>query len=93
MSNNTRITLERLQEALEADYRRFLQEAQKAVNEAPGGVVIPASEEPFRDAVARFRRAAFEKAVQLKADAAASAFSPSGRNGGAAAPEQGGPDA
>lgn len=85
MSNNTRISIERLGKALEADYQRFLQEAEKAVNEAPDGAVIPASEEPFRDAVARFRRVAYEKAIQLRADAAAkAAFPPSGPRGGRA---------
>jgi len=93
MATSKRITRAQLKKALDADYARLLEEAERALNEAPDGAIIPASEEPFRDAVARFRRAAFEKAVQLKADAAASAFSPSGRCGGAAAPEQGGADA
>ena len=93
MATSKRITEAELKRALEGEYAKLVHEMGAAVNNAPDGAIIPASEEPFRDAVARFRRAAFEKAVQWKADAATSAFSSSGRCGGAAAPEQGGADA
>jgi len=88
-----KFSLAELKKATDGEVAALMAAVHGAVNNAPDGAIIPASEEPFRDAVARFRRAAFEKAVQLKADAAASAFSPSGRCGGAAAPEQGGADA
>jgi hypothetical protein len=82
MANRTRITKAQLKKALEADYEKMLEEAEQAVNNAPAGAIIRASEEPFRDALARFRRVAFQKAIQLKADAAQAAFPPSGPGGG-----------
>jgi hypothetical protein len=88
MSSNAHITIRQLKEALEGDYQKLLQEAEKAVNEAPDGAVIAGSEEAFRDAVARFRRVAYEKAIQLRAAAAAqAAFPPSGSCGGGAGPQ------
>jgi hypothetical protein len=89
MANSTRITKAQLKKALEADYARLLEEAEQALNQAPAGAIIRASEEPFRDALARFRRVAFQKAIQLKADAAQAAFPPSGPGGGATSAEQG----
>jgi hypothetical protein len=49
-----------------------------AVNQAPTGHVINASEEKVRDLCARFRQTAFQTALQLRIDAAEAAFSPSG---------------
>ena len=48
-----------------------------AVNQAPTGHVINASEEKVRDLFADFRREAYQAALQLKIDAAEAAFSPS----------------
>lgn len=48
-----------------------------AVNQAPTGQVINASEEKVRDLFADFRRQAYQAALQLKIDAAEAAFSPS----------------
>lgn len=48
-----------------------------AVNHAPPGQVINASEEKVRDLFADFRRTAYQRALQMKLDAAAAAFSPS----------------
>jgi hypothetical protein len=48
-----------------------------AVNQAPTGQIINASEEKVRDLFARFRQAAYQTALQLKIDAAEAAFSPS----------------
>lgn len=52
MANRTRITKAQLKKALEADYEKMLEEAEQAVNHAPAGAIIRASEEPFRDALA-----------------------------------------
>ena len=49
-----------------------------AVNEAPPGHVISASEEKVRDLFAGLRRKAYETAVQMRVDAAEAAFPPSG---------------
>jgi hypothetical protein len=61
------------------ELERVLQEVADAVDNAPRGRVIRDSEEPARDALDRFRKAAYEKAVQLKIDAAEAAFPPSGQ--------------
>jgi hypothetical protein len=53
-----------------------LQSVMKAVNNAPDGDWIGGSEEQVRDLLADFRRQVFEKAVQLKVDAAEAAFPP-----------------
>ena len=49
-----------------------------AVNQAPTGQVINASEEKVRDLCARFRQQAYQTALQMRIDAAEAAFSPSG---------------
>ena len=49
-----------------------------AVNEAPPGHVIAASEEEVRDLFAGLRQKAYETAVQMRVDAAEAAFPPSG---------------
>jgi hypothetical protein len=48
-----------------------------AVNEAPDGQIINASEEKVRDLFARFRQTAYEAALQARIDAAEAAFPPS----------------
>jgi hypothetical protein len=58
-------------------FDRVLAEVADAVDNAPAGKVIRGSEEVARDALDRFRRIAYEKAVQLRADAAEAAFPPS----------------
>ena len=65
----------REQMRLEVD--RVLKEVADAVDEAPAGRVIHDSEERARDALDRFRQVAFEKAIQLRMDAAEAAFPPS----------------
>lgn len=62
-----------MREALE----RVLADVADAVDNAPAGKVIRGSEEGARDALDRFRKIAYEKAVQLRADAAEAAFPPS----------------
>ena len=62
-----------MREAIE----RVLAEVADAVDNAPAGKVIRSSEEAARDALDRFRTIAYEKAVQLRADAAEAAFPPS----------------
>jgi hypothetical protein len=48
-----------------------------AVNDAPDGQVINASEEKVRDLFAQFRQAAYQAALQARIDAAEAAFPPS----------------
>ena len=64
-------------EALRLELERVVQEVADAVDNAPVGRIIRGSEEKARDALDRFRQAAYEKALQLKVDAAEAAFPPS----------------
>jgi malonyl CoA-acyl carrier protein transacylase len=81
MGVNTKITLGALKNAAHEDVARLLAEVHAAVDNAPDGAIIAGSEEAVREAMARFRERVYEKAVQLKADAGASAFSPSDGKG------------
>ena len=68
-------------EFMQQEMQQYLQSVMKAVNNAPDGDWIGGSEEQVRDLSADFRRQVFEKAVQLKVDAAEAAFSPSAQPG------------
>ena len=67
-------------EALREEFERVMQEVADAVDNAPIGKVIRDSEEKARDALDRFRQAAYEKALQMKIEAAEAAFPPSGQH-------------
>jgi hypothetical protein len=64
-------------------FEKLCQDVTAAVNQAPAGQVINASEEKVRDLLADFRLAAYQAAVQLRLEAAQAAFPPS------AAPQHG----
>ena len=81
MGVNKKITLAALKKASAEDVERLMAEVQSAVDNAADGAIISGSEEAVREAMARFRERVYQKAVQLKADAGASAFSPSDRKG------------
>ena len=68
-------------EQMRAEVERALREVADAVDNAPCGRVIRDSEEKARDALDRFRQIAYEKAVQMKVNAAEAAFSPSEQRG------------
>jgi hypothetical protein len=70
---------EAYQNQMRAEIERVLQEVADAVDNAPQGRVIRDSEEKARDALDRFRRVAYERAVQMKVNAAEAAFPPSGQ--------------
>ena len=67
----------------------MLREVAEAVNKAPDGAWINGSEMQVRDALAVFRRKAYEKALQMRTDAAQAAFSPGGCSDGQTLAEQG----
>jgi hypothetical protein len=60
-----------------AEFERALREVAEAVDSALQGRVIRDSEEKARDALDRFRQVAYEKAIQMKVNAAEAAFPPS----------------
>jgi hypothetical protein len=65
------------EEQMRAEIERTLRDVADAVDDAPRGRIIRDSEEKARDALDRFRKMAYEKAVQMKVNAAEAAFSPS----------------
>jgi hypothetical protein len=67
--------------AMQREMQEYLQSVMKAVNDAPDGQWLADSEEPVRDVSADFRRQAYEKAVQMRVDAAEAAFPPSAQHG------------
>ncbi len=73
-----------LQEALQREFESCIEHVTKAVNDARAGSVIDDSEQPVRQALAKLRQRVFEKALQMKTDAASAAFSPSAPSGGEA---------
>ena len=64
-------------EAMRGKFEDILGGVADAVNEAPEGRIINASEEKVRDLFADFRQVAFEAALQGRVDAAEAAFPPS----------------
>jgi hypothetical protein len=56
----------------------MLRGVMEAVNAAPDGSWINASEMPVRELFKEFERAAYETALQMKAEATEGAFSPGG---------------
>jgi hypothetical protein len=58
-------------------FEQLCQDVTAAVNAAPAGQIINASEEKVRDLLADFRQLTYQTAVQLRLDAAQAAFPPS----------------
>ena len=73
---------EKLAVALKEKTEEYLLSVMQAVNAAPDGRWISGSEEQVRDLAAEYRRQVFEKAVQMRVDAAEAAFPPSAERGG-----------
>jgi len=73
------IDAKELRELLQNDFEQCIADVTQAVNDGRAGSVIDDSEEPVRQAMARLRQQVFEKAIQMKIDAAEAAFSPSER--------------
>ena len=65
-------------QAMRRRVEEMLGQIADAVNEAAPGKIIAGSEEKVRDWFADLRRQAFEQAVQMRVDAAETAFPPSG---------------
>jgi hypothetical protein len=90
MPDTPTLSADTLREQLRDRFDRLCRDVATAVNSAPAGQVINASEEKVRDLLADFRLATYQLAVQLRTDAAQAAFPPSQASSDAqAAPEQG----
>lgn len=75
------IDTEQLKQLLKEDFDACISEVVKSIDTAKIGSIIDDSEEPVRAAVGRLRQKIFEKALQMKMDAADAAFSPSAEGG------------
>ena len=73
------IEAKRLRESLEKDIQSCIDEVTDAINAARTGAIIDDSEESVRIATGKLRQKIFQKALQMKMDAAGAAFSPSAR--------------
>jgi len=78
MDRLSRLDADELVRRMRDDFERTMRQVAEAVNEAPDGHLIDASEERVRDLLGDFRRRAFETAAQLRVEATerAPAFSP-----------------
>jgi hypothetical protein len=74
---NPQLSAEALLQRLRGKFEQLCQEVAAAVNAAPAGQVINASEEQVRDLLADFRTDTYQAALQLRLDAAQAAFPPS----------------
>jgi hypothetical protein len=70
------VSLEAFIRTMRGETDQMLAEVMEAVNKAPDGYWINASEKQVRDVMGEFRRRVFERALQMKTDAAEGAFSP-----------------
>ena len=77
MSGAPKVSREEYARQMKAEMEGYLASVIDAVNEAPDGAWIAGSEEQVRDLSADFRRRVFERAVQMRVDAAEAAFPPS----------------
>jgi len=71
------LSADALLQLLRGRFEQLCQDVAQAVNQAPAGQVINASEEKVRDLLADFRQATYQAAIQLRTDAAQAAFPPS----------------
>lgn len=77
MNVDPKLSREQFIQLMRAKMEAMLGQVADAVNEAPPGHVISGSEEQVRDLFADLQREAYEKAVQMRTDAAEAAFPPS----------------
>jgi len=79
--SGSQVAPEKFVAAMEQEIQGYLQSVLQVVNSAPDGAWIADSEEPVRNLNADFRRRVFQRAVQMRVDAAEAAFPPSAQPG------------
>lgn len=77
MDGSLKLTSEAMTKLLQEKLPELAEKIVAAINAAPDGNWIAASEEPVRDAGHEFMQAAYEAALQQKVTAAEAAFPPS----------------
>lgn len=85
---NVKVDREALRQELLAKFEATLNAVADAVDSAPNGAWIEASEEPSRQALDAFRQAVYQATLQAKVDAAEAAFPPSAQRGAKDAPQR-----
>ena len=83
MNSQPQLSAQSLLDQLRGHFEKLCQDVAAAVNQAPAGQIINASEEKVRDLLADFRLATYQATLQLRLEAAQAAFPPS------AAPDHG----
>ena len=91
MNDRPQLSAQGLLDQLRGRFERLCSDVADAVNAAPAGQVINASEEKARDLLADFRLATYQAALPLRLEAAQAAFPPSGAPGDRQAPAEQGP--
>lgn len=89
MDRLIQVDREQLAAQLRQEMEQTLARVMDAVNAAPDGRLIEASEGPVYDLMKDLERRVFEKALQMRVDSTESAFSPSDGRDGQAQTEQG----
>jgi hypothetical protein len=87
-STSPQVSPEAFVAAMRQETEEMLRQAMAAVNDAPDGAWINASEGPIRDLLGEYRRRVQEQALQMRADAAEGAFSPDRPANGSKAQKQ-----
>jgi hypothetical protein len=77
MDPQPQLSADALLDQLRGKFETLCRGVADAVNQAPAGQVINASEEKVRDLLADFRQDTYQTAVQLRLEAAEAAFPPS----------------
>ena len=77
MSSEPKLSRDEFLAQMRAKMEAMLGQVADAINDAPPGHIISGSEEQVRDLFADLRQQAFEKGLQMRADAAEAAFPPS----------------
>jgi hypothetical protein len=81
MDRQVEISAEQFISQMRGEFEETMRQVAAAVNAAPNGQWINASECPVRDIMNEFKRKAQQKALQMRVDAAEGAFSPGGSQG------------
>jgi nitric oxide reductase activation protein len=77
MTPQPQLSADDLRNQLQQRFEQLCIDIAAAVNQAPAGHVLNASEQRVRDLCARFRQQVYQAAVQARLDAAQAAFPPS----------------
>ena len=79
ISLSTKQDMKQLKELLKKDFEECIAEVVQAIDTAKAGSIIDDSEEPVRMATGKLRQKIFQRALQMKLNAAEAAFFPSRR--------------